>query len=493
MGQPKRHIFLFTSLAAVIMLGLFVALIPQTKIFAVVEDVFKWGWAGNSETAGSGGVSLISFGSTSAPTSYSVHIETNPTDCPSNQCPVTGTAWLGSYENDSGDPHPIGVLEFPEDLTTIDHPTFVNTEPYWDPGTKKIHGWARLRSIYDEGSDVGNNYDWGWVKLNGTNTDNNEEYSVYYDSGTNRLSGWAWSGNGTSDGTTVTVLDGTGLGWFQFDLIIEDTAGKPYLYVQEGDIYSGRAIIGESGLPENATYLILAEGTITDFTSEQGVDYEEQNFAELDLPTESTGQIYRSNIADIDVPGLEAGKYGNEVVELTGTFAPGTALGNKVYVQDSDLTIDNDVTITHTLSEPGNGTIIVKGDLYIDEDINYLPTPTLNNINELPSAAWIVLGDIIIDDSVRNLSGVFISLKNGAGAGGKISTGTGIVPLTVSGAMIAYEFDFQREGVQEEQAAAPSEKIIYDGRLLANSPPGLQDFAKTLPELESIAPHEAQP
>ena len=49
--------------------------------------------------------------------------------------------------------------------------------------------------------------------------------------------------------------------------------------------------------------------------------------------------------------------------------------------------------------------------------------------------------------------------------------------------MIAYKFFFEREGIVESGINKPSEQILYDGRLLANPPPGLQNFAETLPQI----------
>lgn len=55
--------------------------------------------------------------------------------------------------------------------------------------------------------------------------------------------------------------------------------------------------------------------------------------------------------------------------------------------------------------------------------------------------------------------------------------------LTVSGLMMARKFYLEREFAEDDpyKAEQGSEVIIYDGRLLANTPPGLGDFAKALP------------
>lgn len=490
-NRPLRK-YLVIALAVFLLLGLFSGIFCSQNILAAVQRVEKWGWIGNSDD-GVGGVSLLSFdynNRTSAAFDYGVNVGTDPakaTDCVSaDECVIRGWAWLGSYDASDSVAFPIGWMEFPDLAAVTDKPAYVTDSPQWDPATGQVSGFARIRSIFQEGRAAAGQNDWGWVKLRGP------QYGVSFDPGTNRFSGWAWSGNGTSDGTTE--LAGTGLGWIQFDLLVY--GGVPYLQVEEGDIYSGRDIIGESGLPPNATYLILASGAITDFTSAAtDTAYEQPGFESLELPAEDQEDIYRSDIAKIDIDAYEAGRYGADVEYINWAPNPSTLdLDNKVYIRNGDLNIDRPLSF-NPFGQYGNGTIVVRGDLDVNENITYYTTPTLSDMNKLPSAAWIVEGDINIDPSVTDLAGVFIALDDGTGTG-KISTGTTGTgndrPLVVSGVMIAREFAFQRKAVTEYEDAVPSEKIIYDGRLLANTPPGLQDFAQTLPNLSELAPHEAQ-
>jgi len=51
--------------------------------------------------------------------------------------------------------------------------------------------------------------------------------------------------------------------------------------------------------------------------------------------------------------------------------------------------------------------------------------------------------------------------------------------LTVKGLLVAGQFLFNRQFTDEYDS--PAEEIIYDGRILANTPPGMYDLVKGLP------------
>ena len=57
--------------------------------------------------------------------------------------------------------------------------------------------------------------------------------------------------------------------------------------------------------------------------------------------------------------------------------------------------------------------------------------------------------------------------------------------LDVSGLMAARGYYFDREYVK---GLEPAEKIIYDGRVIVNTPPGLGDFSKLLPVYQQVIP-----
>ncbi|MDP2696124.1 MAG: dockerin type I repeat-containing protein [bacterium] len=60
-----------------------------------------------------------------------------------------------------------------------------------------------------------------------------------------------------------------------------------------------------------------------------------------------------------------------------------------------------------------------------------------------------------------------------------------LLPLKVNGLLIAEGFNFDRKYSKD---LAPAERIVYDGRVLANTPPGLSDFIKALPLYQRVAP-----
>ena len=57
-------------------------------------------------------------------------------------------------------------------------------------------------------------------------------------------------------------------------------------------------------------------------------------------------------------------------------------------------------------------------------------------------------------------------------AEGSIDTGESNYQLLVNGLMIASDFDFLRK---KGFLTGGSEKIVYDGRVLVNTPPGMED------------------
>lgn len=59
------------------------------------------------------------------------------------------------------------------------------------------------------------------------------------------------------------------------------------------------------------------------------------------------------------------------------------------------------------------------------------------------------------------------------------------VPLHVSGLFIASGFNFDRKYTLNLEGA---ERIVYDGRVVANTPPGLTDFTKALPIYQRVTP-----
>ena len=130
----------------------------------------------------------------------------------------------------------------------------------------------------------------------------------------------------------------------------------------------------------------------------------------------------------------------------------------------------------------GNGTVVVRGDLYIYNNITYQVAPSLKTKN-LVSLGFIVIkdnegygGHIYIDPGVTQLAGTFYAEES-------ISTGhveeDHDVALRVDGAFISKQISFERQHWDAE-IQQPAEQIIYDGRVLINTPPGMADVSKSL-------------
>ncbi|MBI5254413.1 hypothetical protein HY932_01370 [Candidatus Falkowbacteria bacterium] len=299
------------------------------------------------------------------------------------------------------------------------------------------------------------------------------EYGMAVDFATNTLAGWAWNGD---------VAQKTGFGWFSFHPKFSSTeVHGPYVNVV-GDVYSG-GNIGSLYTPiagtgkTNATFLLQSGGKIVHFDSACGDNCEQEN-VKLGFPKTETN-YYADQLGFLDIKGLLAGQHGlREDIKMFGDID--NPLNGQVYYYDGDLYLNNDWIVNNGITgKVGNGTLVVRGNLYVNKNVGYQQAP-VKNTKEIASLGVIVLkkngqqGNIVIAKDVENLVGNFY-------AEGKISTGIGKKQLKVSGLMIAQAFAFQREFV-DLQTKAPAEQIVYDGRVMVNTPPGFADVAKGMPE-----------
>lgn len=385
--------------------------------------------------------------------------------------------------------------------------------------TSDIAGWAKLLIDGDN----------GWVSLNCANDDidtnqrNNgcsNEYSLtyfddYFDLSENStqsvlrssLFGWTWHDDAARPG----------FGWFEF--AANPVNVRSWLQTRLGDIYAREGISSDRPVGEfNATYRILSNGSIQAL-SQQGVGaWQNPTYGSIDFPTPESA--YSNVLGTIDIPGLlcEFGQndqtcinaYGqtvqriNSVADLFPATRSGeVSLGGKIYYYPGEwnpitqsfdpgtLTVDDSITFYNADSITGNGsgTIAVNGDLLVNGSMQYEQASDPDRFRNLASVAWIVQGDVVIDQSVQDIVGAYVvlgddtvsscpALTQSSQGCGRISTGASDTPFKVSGLMIARQFAFQRSGGTAELG---SELIIYDGRLLANIPPGLSSFAEALP------------
>ncbi|MEI6287994.1 MAG: hypothetical protein WCP18_00200 [bacterium] len=349
------------------------------------------------------------------------------------------------------------------------------------------------------------------VKCSDCQSGNCYMYGVGSDtSNSNQLVGWGWSGGSN------------GVGWVHFNG--EVGIVNPWLETKYGSIYSS-STVGQkaSNLSYNATYCIFANN-LQNINVINVANCTEGNVADSNLgfPSSpvSTGQ-YQNVLGKIDVKGLMTtvkgsyNKYGQEVVMLEDPNALPDVLDNKIYVVSStghDLSLSNPKTFKNgTETERGNGLVIVKGNLFIGNDISY-ESNSPSDLKQLASVGWLVLGDVVVSPTVKNIVGAFVLLggkktdgnqidcnkdikfadnfpkykQNGCGAFFSFNPeykDTTNFPLNVYGLIVSHAFDLRRTYTSLSQG---SESIIYDGRLSVNPPPGMTGFVEALPVIRDF-------
>jgi hypothetical protein len=403
-------------------------------------------------------------------------------------------------------------------------------DPYGNYEIGDIVGWARIQELKEEGERHGYT-DWGWLKLHFTRNDPAWSLggSTFLDSLgqlTNEFHGYAYSGSGSAaHGASIPSQDETNgigwIGWHHGKRYIPPTTNFPYVTTEGGPIYSQENV----GDPEtfsapdnpkrfNAAYLILANGSIQQFetsaTLEGGLPGTIEEFEKIHLPStlnQYTNSLGRIDLAGLSTPGSTPGKnrYFHKLAQYTGnTLASSipelnSPLDETVIVIDGDLTIDVPLEIKQSVPGSGvasHGLVIIHGNLIVEQNIQYAPTGKINDFRELPSIAWIAngagtsgKGNIMIDPSVAQLAGVSMAIPDDQQRGGVIATGnTSMLQLVVTGLFLARDFNFQRSYNGTLQNPQPAERISDDGRLFVNPPPGLQDFAQTLPLWREVIP-----
>jgi len=267
----------------------------------------------------------------------------------------------------------------------------------------------------------------------------------------------------------------------------------PWLETLYGNVFSSRSIIGsagsQSGTPSNATFCVTAKNQIVNFSSGQcRVD---PNIAtDIALPKKGASGSYSSVLGNLDIKGLLDGKYSGGSAPLTLLADASNVtfpLNGRVYVSNGDVTINSPMIIANASGTRGSGTLVVRGNLTINANITYAVNP-VNSLSSIGSIGWVVIpnaagvgGNVIIGNNVTQVSGAFF-------ADGTIyTTNPGTQDpdqLTVYGLLIGRQFAFGRTFSSRTEG---SERIIYDGRSVANPPPGLGDVTKSLPALVETA------
>ncbi len=340
---------------------------------------------------------------------------------------------------------------------------------------------------------------------------------------TANLCGWGWS---FSDDQQLG-----GLGWINFSPAIT-TSSNPYFSVEQGNIYGQKNILSRYNPPfrkYNASYLIESGGSINNLVSSSTISEIFQGELayrpNLDFLRDSANSgKYKNVLGTLDYMGLitpaqangdPINKWGGEIVDVANgadlvSKVNNDAMANKVfYVKAASLpggTLDIDSEIIFKIGQnkdSGAGIIIIEGNLAINKNITYQSSggaaPVIRYLKNIPSAVWIVKGDVALDPSVTDLAGTFVVLGDGnscslpqAGCG-QFKTGSVMssadLQLKVSGSVLAKRFYLDRLFVDTNPNSPtyrePAEKFSNDGRLQANPPLGLSDFSKAIPRFSN--------
>jgi hypothetical protein len=472
---------------------------------AGTNDVFKgWSWSSNI-----GWVSVNNINQNTSLYSYGVTIDSSRN--------LTGYAWSPN----------IGWICFGSTCSG----TAPDGAASWallgsDEYTPQVYGWARALSF-----STGNN---GWISFNcqsdgvhpARNVCGTSNYKVWttlnspappppnYDG---QFQGYAWNCAGITSGTCTPANYETGFGWLHFSPVYTPVnlpeggtyGGVPWIQVLYGNLYSKGSISTPSPFTTtfaqvNATYCIdssLGAAGITNFTNVSANCASGTLSPSVSLPKKATNYSnvlgrFKLRGYSIDTTNglhpinnsttnLAAQKYGPWVSVSSFNGLP-SVLGGAVY--DSFPTTGNWTMGGTTFNNApsggnGSGLLIVRGNLEITGNILY-GSGSISSLNQLASLGILVLddgaghpGNITIDPSVTTIDANIY-------AEGEVSTGTTGSPLTesplqINGVVVAKQFNFQRNyqgGVNQ-----PSEQIVNDGRIVVNTPPGMNDFIASLP------------
>lgn len=244
-----------------------------------------------------------------------------------------------------------------------------------------------------------------------------------------------------------------------------------------GSIYSKGDISATSG---TASFCLTAVGGITGFSSLSGCT--EPTAPSYTLPSGSAG--YKGTLGSLDIAGILAGHYG-VVKTISGpdvTASIDSVLGGKVYYISGNATLGAKTFQNGSGTIKGSGLLVVEGDLTITGDVACAAENLPTYLRNLTSFGVIVKknaaglgGNIHIAASVGKLCGAFF-------AEDQVYTGTtgatDLVPLEVSGLMAARKFNLERK---YRSVTVAAETFVFDGRAVANPPPGMSEVGKSLP------------
>ncbi len=276
------------------------------------------------------------------------------------------------------------------------------------------------------------------------------EYGLGVDFSNNTLVGWAWGGDQL----------GLGYGWLNFNSTMSDSiVSPPYLQTIGGDVYSDQGLGSpqQGALPidqYSATFMLQSNGDIIHYSSECQATglcnvtdgWVNDDIGTLGFPNQNNN--YFSEFGPIDIKGLLAGQYGKVNVIVNDSQIP-SILNGAVYYANNTLSINNSKNFGVGQNDVlGSGTIVVRGDLYLNSSLDYQNIAVTKPKN-LPCLGIIVLkkndgtgGNVYINPAVLKLVGnIYAENEIYTGTFGPESSDS---RLTINGLLVAKKFNFQR-------------------------------------------------
>lgn len=310
-----------------------------------------------------------------------------------------------------------------------------------------------------------------------------------------------------TDGTwtqTMTASSVTGMGLHNLKLTINGSVNctgvltvgnQPYLKVYGNDVAVGDKFAGGSCNADGSRATVLTLGnkdrsgrsnTVYDYSG-AGAQLAVFALGEIDQFFSAGQQSPSAGLGTSTVPtGLTFGN-SNDGSSLVSGYGGRSAISHCAINYFDILTSGKPPTLsTNLISAPGDFTylkntgatplhlsgatisskkaLVVDGDVYIDGNISYGP---YSSVDTIPSFYLVVRGNIYIDKSVTNLSGVYVAQPNGDSKGTiyTCASGNSFVAasdlydqcnkqLTINGAFIAKNVKFLRtHGTKKDSPA----------------------------------------
>lgn len=261
---------------------------------------------------------------------------------------------------------------------------------------------------------------------------------------------------------------------------------------ETGNIYAQKGLtLTQPENDVNAAYCVFASSGSLGLKLQPNPDLANCRTNTFDILQRFQGADYYSpSFGSLDVQGTISRAAKEQRLVSKCAFSGPLNLGGKVYLCQGDAHISAS-SLIYQAGKKGNGLIIVMGgNLYLDGDISYLDSAG-SDVAGLPSLGIMVLkgdvadplvaGNLVVKGAVGAAVGAYYvdgSVYSCHLAPGTVDTDCS-KQLVISGLLSARQFELKREFSDN----GPAEKIIYDGRVLANTPPGMTNLIKGLPSL----------